>query len=90
MPGRRPGRPPANGGATVGDPFKVERAEYRRLYDQLNVQARGIADRLLARGPSAVNHLGPQVKRYEATKREIDALMLRVTGSSRPEQWPDW
>lgn len=60
-----------------------ERGEYRRLQAELNAQARGIVDRLLVQEPGAVAHLGPQIERYVATKRDFDVLMLRelLTGS---------
>jgi hypothetical protein len=43
-------------------------AEWRRL----EAQARGIADRLLAPGPTAVNRLGAQMDRYGAIKKSLE------------------
>lgn len=45
-----------------------EFAEWRRL----DVQARSIADRLLAQGPAAVHRLGAQMQRYGATKKSLE------------------
>jgi hypothetical protein len=73
------------------DPFKWERYEWGRLTEELNTQARGIADRLLAQGPGAVQRLGPQMDRYAATKKEFEKLSYRVTGAnSQSNKAPDW
>lgn len=68
-----------------------ERGEWRRLTKQLLAQAREIADLLLEQGPAAVNHLGPQVTRYGATKKELERLSYSVSGThSRSPQAPNW
>lgn len=64
--------------------FKYESYQWRQLTEQVNQLSRGIADRLLAQGPSAVNRLGPQMDRYAAAKAELERLSLHLSGS------PDW
>jgi hypothetical protein len=73
------------------DQFKWERKEWQRLTGELNTQARGIADRLLAQGPEAVRRLGPQMQRYREMKQELERLSHRVAGThSTSPRSPDW
>jgi hypothetical protein len=72
--------------------FRFEHRQWQQLTAQINRQARGIADRLLAQGPSAVEKLGPQMQRYKEINAELETLSLRLSGAPNRTApgTPDW
>jgi hypothetical protein len=71
--------------------FKFERAEWRRLNEELDRLGRIIARILVAKGPEGVNQLGPHVIRFRETEAELNKLSRRVAGVF-PDSYkaPNW
>ncbi|MFY9636973.1 MAG: hypothetical protein WAL27_19840 [Cellulosimicrobium cellulans] len=74
-----------------GDRTHWERAEWRRLTQQLFMQARHVADHLVDGGPAAVDTLGPLMGRYANVKRNLERLSYSVAGAhSQSLKCPNW